>query len=109
MLPVVWMSEIIHIHVRMGLFTATILASYPHKVAGKAVSSTLDLALMLKALRMAIARVKLRLINSHHGGQRVHYVLEESIGELNYNASRLERSGSVILKITPRCRSSLKP
>ena len=56
----VWLSDITYIRIRTGfVYLATILDAFSRKVIGYAVSTKLDTALTLEALRMAIARRQL--------------------------------------------------
>jgi transposase InsO family protein len=53
----VWLSDITYIRIRTGfVYLAAILDAYSRKVIGYAVSTTLDTALTLQALKMAIAQ-----------------------------------------------------
>ncbi|HUX48844.1 MAG TPA: IS3 family transposase [Dehalococcoidia bacterium] len=53
----VWLSDITYIHIRTGfVYLSAILDAYSRKVIGYAVSTSLDTALTLEALKMAIAR-----------------------------------------------------
>ncbi len=53
----VWISDITYIRIRTGfVYLAAILDAYLREVIGYAVSTSLDTTLMLRALKMAIAR-----------------------------------------------------
>jgi len=53
----VWLSDITYIRIRTGfVYLSAILDAYSRKVIGYAVSTSLDTALTLEALKMAIAR-----------------------------------------------------
>ena len=68
----VWLSDITYIRIRMGfVYLAAILDAYSQKVIGYAVSTRLDTALTLEALRMAIARRRPGTGIIHHSDQGV--------------------------------------
>jgi len=70
----VWLSGITYIRIRTGfVYLAAILDAYSRKVIGYAVSTRLDTALTLEALRMAIARRRPNPGVIHHSDQGVQY------------------------------------
>ena len=80
----VWLSDITYIRLRTGfVYLAGILDAYSRKVIGYAVSTSLDTALTLEALRMAIARRQPGPGVIHHSDQGVQYASNEYIDELN--------------------------
>ncbi len=79
----VWLSDITYIRIRAGfVYLAAILDAYSRKVIGYAVSMSLDTALTLSALRMAIARRQPGPGVIHHSDQGVQYASSEYIDEL---------------------------
>jgi len=79
----VWLADITYIRIRTGfVYLAAILDAYSRKVIGYAVSTALDTALTLQALRMAIARRNPGAGIIHHSDQGVQYASEEYVVEL---------------------------
>jgi transposase InsO family protein len=79
----VWLSDITYIRIRTGfVYLAAILDAYSRKVIGYAVSTTLDTALTLQALKMAIATRKSGAGVIHHSDQGVQYASGEYVVEL---------------------------
>ena len=79
----VWLSDITYIRIRAGfVYLAAILDAYSRKVIGYAVSATLDTALTLQALKMAIATRNPCAGVIHHSDQGVQYASEEYVAEL---------------------------
>ncbi len=79
----VWLSDITCIRIRAGfVYLAAILDAYSRKVIGYAVSATLDTALTLQALKMAIATRNPCAGVIHHSDQGVQYASEEYVAEL---------------------------
>lgn len=79
----VWLSDITCIRIRTGfVYLAAILDAYSRKVIGYAISMSLDTALTLKALRIAIARRRPGPSVIHHSDQGVQYASSEYIDEL---------------------------
>jgi len=79
----VWVADITYIRIRTGfVYLAAILDACSRRVIGYAVSTRLDTALTLRALRVAI--VERRPIPSiiHHSDQGVQYASSEYAGEL---------------------------
>jgi putative transposase len=79
----VWLSDITYIRIRTGfVYLAAILDAYSRKVIGYAVSTTLDTALTLQALKMAIAQRRPCAGVIHHSDQGVQYASSEYVDEL---------------------------
>jgi len=79
----VWLADITYIRIRTGfVYLAAILDAYSRKVIGYAVSTALDTALTLQALRMAIAKRNPGAGIIHHSDQGVQYASEEYVVEL---------------------------
>ena len=79
----VWLSDITYIRIRTGfVYLAAILDAYSRKVIGYAVSMSLDTALTLQALKMAIARRQPGPDVIHHSDQGVQYASTEYVEEL---------------------------
>ena len=79
----VWLADITYIRIRTGfVYLAAILDAYSRKVIGYAVSMSLDTALTLQALRMAISRRQPSPGVIHHSDQGVQYASSEYVDEL---------------------------
>lgn len=79
----VWLSDITYIRIRTGfVYLAAILDAYSRKVIGYAVSTALDTALTLQALKMAIVGREPGAGIIHHSDQGVQYASEEYVAEL---------------------------
>jgi len=79
----VWLADITYIRIRTGfVYLAAILDAFSRKVIGYAVSSALDTALTLQALKMAIAERKLGPGVIHHSDQGVQYASGDYVDEL---------------------------
>jgi len=79
----VWLSDITYIRIRTGfVYLAAILDAYSRKVIGYAVSTSLDTALTLEALRMAITRRRPGSGVIHHSDQGVQYASGDYVAEL---------------------------
>ena len=79
----VWQSDITYIRIREGfVYLAAILDAYSRKVIGYAVSTALDTALTLQALRMAIEERQPVPGVIHHSDQGVQYASTEYVEEL---------------------------
>jgi transposase InsO family protein len=79
----VWLADITYIRIRTGfVYLAAILDAYSRKVIGYAVSTALDTALTLQALKMAIAERKPGAGIIHHSDQGVQYASDEYVAEL---------------------------
>jgi putative transposase len=78
-----WLADITYIRIQMGfVYLAAILDAYSRKVIGYAVSTALDTALTLRALKMAIATRNPCAGVIHHSDQGVQYASEEYVAEL---------------------------
>jgi len=81
----VWLSDITYIRIRTGfVYLSAILDAYSRKVIGYAVSTKLDTALTLEALKMAIARRRPGPGPGviHHSDQGVQYASGDYVAEL---------------------------
>lgn len=79
----VWLSDITYIRIRTGfVYLAAVLDAYSRKVIGYAVSTALDTALTLQALKMAIAGRNPGAAIIHHSDQGVQYASGEYVAEL---------------------------
>ena len=79
----VWLSDITYIRIRTGfVYLAAILDAYSRKLIGYAVSTKLDTALTLEALKMAIARRRPGPGVIHHSDQGVQYASGDYVAEL---------------------------
>ena len=79
----VWLADITYIRIRTGfVYMAAILDAYSRRVIGYAVSTRLDTALTLEALRMAIARRRPGPGVIHHSDQGVQYASGDYVDEL---------------------------
>jgi putative transposase len=79
----VWISDITYIRIRTGfVYLAAILDAYSRRVIGYAVSTGLDTALTLEALRMAIAQRRPGPGVIHQSDQGVQYASGEYVDEL---------------------------
>jgi len=79
----VWLSDITYIRIRTGfVYLAAILDAYSRKVIGYAVSTALDTALTLEALKMAIDRRRPGPGVIHHSDQGVQYASSDYVAEL---------------------------
>jgi putative transposase len=79
----VWLADITYIRIRTGfVYLAAILDAYSRRVVGYAVSTALDTALTLKALRKAIAERQPGPGIIHHSDQGVQYASAEYVAEL---------------------------
>ena len=79
----VWLTDITYIRIRTGfVYLAAILDAYSRRVIGYAISTGLDTALTLEALRTAVAGRKPGPGVIHHSDQGVQYASEEYTDEL---------------------------
>ena len=79
----VWLADITYIRIRRGfVYLAAILDAYSRRVVGYAVSTALDTALTLEALRMARAERQPGPGIIHHSDQGVQYASAEYVAEL---------------------------
>jgi len=82
----VWLADITYIRIRTGfVYLAAVLDACSRRVIGYAISTRLDTALTLQALRMAIAERQPVAGIIHHSDQGVQYASTEYVAELkNY-------------------------
>jgi transposase InsO family protein len=86
----VWLSDITYIRIRTGfVYLAAILDAYSRKVIGYAVSMSLDTALTLEALKMAIVRRRPGCGVIHHSDQGVQYASREYVDELRRHGFKI--------------------
>ena len=79
----VWLSNITYIRIRTGfVYLAAILDAFSRRAIGYAVSTSLDTALTLEALHMAIAERQPGRGVIHHSDQGVQYASDEYTAEL---------------------------
>jgi len=79
----VWLSDITYIRIRTGfVYLAAILDACSRRVIGYAISTRIDAALTLEALRMAIALRRPSPDIIHHSDQGVQYACTEYVDEL---------------------------
>jgi putative transposase len=79
----VWLSDITYIRIQTSfVYLAAILDAFSRKVIGYSVSTALDTALTLQALRMAISVRKPGPGVIHHSDQGVQYASSEYVAEL---------------------------
>jgi putative transposase len=80
-----WLADITYIRIKTGfVYLAAILDAFSRRVIGYAVSTRLDTALTIEALRIAIAVRKLGPGLIHHSDQGVQYASGEYIDELKH-------------------------
>jgi len=80
----VWLADITYIRIRTGfVYLAAILDACSRRVIGYAISTGLDTALTLRALRMAIAERQPVSGIIHHSDQGVQYASAEYVAELS--------------------------
>ena len=93
----VWISDITYIRIKTGfVYLAAILDACSRRVIGYTVSTRLDTALTLEALRMATALRKPRPGIIHHSDQGVQYASGEYVDELKRHGFEISmaRSGN---------------
>lgn len=79
----VWLADITYIRIRTGfVYLAAILDAYSRRVIGYALSTGLEAALALEALRIAVAERRPGPGVIHHSDQGVQYASEEYTEEL---------------------------
>jgi len=79
----VWIADITYIRIRTSfVYLAAILDACSRRVIGYAISTSIDTALTLRALRMAIAERQPGMDVIHHSDQGVQYASSEYIAEL---------------------------
>jgi putative transposase len=93
----VWLSDITYIRIRTGfVYLAAILDAFSRRVIGYGISRSLDTALTLEALRMAIAERHPTPSLIHHSDQGIQYASEEYVEELGRHdfAISMSRAGN---------------
>jgi putative transposase len=89
----VWLADITYIRIRTGfVYLAAILDACSRRVIGYAVSTRLDTALTLEALRMAIAKRCPEPGIIHHSDQGVQYASAEYVDELKHSGFTISMS-----------------
>jgi len=89
----VWLADITYIRIRTGfVYLAAIPDACSRRVIGYAVSTRLDTALTLEALRMAIARRCPEPGIIHHSDQGVQYASAEYVDELKHGGFTISMS-----------------
>ena len=79
----VWLADITYVGIRRGfVYLAAILDAYSRRVIGYAISTSLETAITIKALRMAIAARRPGVGVIHHSDQGVQYASAEYVSEL---------------------------
>jgi len=79
----VWFADITYIRIRTGfVYLAAILDAFSRRVIGHAISTSIDTALTLEALYMAIAERQPGIGVIHHSDQGVQYASDEYTAEL---------------------------
>jgi len=82
----VWIADITYIRIKTGfVYLVAILDAYSRRVIAYAVSTGIDTALTLEALRMAIAERRPSPDVIHHSDQGVQYASIEYIDELKHH------------------------
>jgi transposase InsO family protein len=80
----VWLSDITYIRVRAGfVYLAATLDAYSRRVIGYAISTSLDTALTLEALRMAMVQRRPGPGVVHHSDQGIQYASDAYVAKLN--------------------------
>ena len=86
----VWLADITYIRIRTGfVYLAAILDAFSRRVIGYAVSTALDTALTMNALKTAIARRAPGLGVIHHSDQGVQYASSEYVAMLKIHGFRV--------------------
>jgi putative transposase len=79
----VWLADITYVRIRRGfVYLAAILDAYSRRLVGYAISTGLEIALTIKALRMAITSRGPGPGVIHHSDQGVQYASGEYVAEL---------------------------
>jgi len=90
----VWIADITYIRIRYGfVYLAAILDVFSRKVIGYAISRSMDTALVLEALQMAIADRKPGQGVIHHSDRGVQYASLEYTGALQKHGFQISMSG----------------
>jgi putative transposase len=89
----VWLADITCIRIRKGfVYLAAILDACSRRVIGYGISRSLETALTLKALRMAIADRRPAPGLIHHSDQGVQYASDEYVSELGCHGFKISMS-----------------
>lgn len=90
----VWLADITYIRIRTGfVYLAAILDACSRKVIGHAISTSLDTGLVLKALKMAVAKRRPGPGVIHHSDQGIQYASSEYVDELQRYGFQISMSG----------------
>ena len=90
----VWLADITYIRIRAGfVYLAAILDACSRKVIGYAISTSLDAGLVLKALKMAVAKRRPGPGVIHHSDQGIQYASSEYVDELQRYGFQISMSG----------------
>jgi len=90
----VWLANITYIRIRTGfVYLAAILDACSRKVIGHAISTSLDTGLVLKALKMAVAKRRPGPSVIHHSDQGIQYASSEYVDELQRYGFQISMSG----------------
>ena len=91
----VWLSDITYIRVRTGfVYLAAILDAYSRRVIGYAISTGLNTALTLEALKMAIVQRRPSPGVIHHSDQGVQYASGAYVDELKRHGFEISMAGT---------------
>jgi transposase InsO family protein len=89
----VWVADITYIRILTGfVYLAVILDAFSRRALGYAISTRIDTALTLKALRMAIANRHSGAGIIHHSDQGVQYASHEYVDELKDHGFEISMS-----------------
>ena len=89
----VWLADITYIRILTGfVYLAAVLDAYSRRVVGYAISTRIDTALTLKALRMAIEGRCPEPGCVHHSDQGVQYASHKYVEELRWNRLQISMS-----------------
>jgi len=89
----VWIADITYIRIQTGfVYLAAILDAYSRRAIGYAISGSIDTALTLKALRMAVNNRHPALGIIHHSDQGVQYASREYVEELKAHGFEISMS-----------------
>jgi transposase InsO family protein len=90
----VWLADITYIRIRAGfVYLAAILDACSRKVIGYAIATSLDAGLVLKALKMAVAKRRPGPGVIHHSDQGIQYASSEYVDELQRYGFQISMSG----------------
>jgi putative transposase len=89
----VWIADITYIRIQTGfVYLAAILDAYSRRAIGYAISESIDTALTLKALRMAVSNRHPAPGIIHHSDQGMQYASGEYVGELKNHGFEISMS-----------------